>query len=183
MNSLGLSRTAEIGPVASSSDHLGGNVGPRRNLTGVLIGALQGATATVPMTLVMLIWNHYESKQQHRSLPPTVILEKLTGLDREFAAEGEPFGPNSLVAHFGFGASMGSLYEALPLRVKPQPLLFGLIVWVTNYAALLPAMGLTPPPWKERPARTIFNIAAHLTWGYGLKKSREFMPASDAHVV
>jgi uncharacterized membrane protein YagU involved in acid resistance len=43
--------------------------------------------------------------------------------------------------------------------------LFGLGVWALAFGALLPALGITRPPWRSTARETAVNVASHLAYG------------------
>jgi uncharacterized membrane protein YagU involved in acid resistance len=74
----------------------------------------------------------------------------------------------SVATHFGFGAAMGALF----LLARPRPRLpvaegvaFGTLVWLASYAGWIPALGILPPPTRDRPGRPASMLLAH--WVYG----------------
>jgi putative membrane protein len=133
-------------------------------------GAVAGAVATVPMTLFMLLLQRMLPQQRHRALPPEKIVNALTRrigarkrLDKEQRL-GVAF-----ASHFGYGASMRTLYIPFRRRVPLPPILkgaaFGLVVWVESYLGLLPALQLPPAAPREPLTRNLMMIASHLVWG------------------
>ncbi len=108
-------------------------------------GAVAGAVATAPMTLLMLLLQRMLPHQRHRALPPEKIVNALTrriGVRKRLDKE-QRLGV-ALASHFGYGASMGTLYIPFRRRVPLPPILkgaaFGLVVWVESYLGLLPAL-------------------------------------------
>src|SRR5687768_3494177 len=71
--------------------------------------------------------------------------------------------PLSLVLHLGFGAAAGALRAALAPR--SSGVAFGLGVWAASYAGWAPALGLMPPPTRDRPGRPATMIIAHVIYG------------------
>lgn len=77
----------------------------------------------------------------------------------------------SLAAHVGFGATMGALYGALFDRgadrrgAVMRGVGFGLAVWGTHYAGLIPALGIMPPPQRDRRGRGATMFLAHVVYG------------------
>lgn len=137
-------------------------MGPSMN--AILRGALAGAVATVPMSLVMV--------QQRERIPPEVVtanLEHKTGVD----LSSEAHRTATTVSHFGFGALAGALY-ALTLdrkwRLRPglKGPLFGLGVWAVSYMGWLPALGLMPHAARQSKERNSNMVLSHLVWGFAL---------------
>ena len=136
-------------------------------------GAIAGFIATVPMSLVMLALQRMLPPQRQSPLPPSEITERAAKrADVETAAQDPWHDLLTLISHFGFGATVGSLYGPLAQRA-PFPkfasgFLFGLVVWFVSYQGWLPALRLLPPASKQPPKRNLIMIAAHLVWGASL---------------
>lgn len=73
----------------------------------------------------------------------------------------------AIVAHLGYGSLLGALFAlAQPRRVStPRGVAFGVVVWATNYAGVLPALRIMPRPSRDRPGRQLAIIASHLVYG------------------
>lgn len=142
----------------------------RRDLAA---GALAGAAATVPMTVVMS-WLHQQLPRRERyPLEPSLIvqrLERAVGLDARIGVTAHM--GVALLAHLGMGMTAGALYPAFARRAPVSPLvggvLFGLLVWLVNYDGLLPALRILPPDGVRPPRRTGLIVAAHVVWGGAL---------------
>ena len=137
----------------------------------VLAGALAGATATGPMTALMVAAHEELPPHQRYGLPPervTANAARAIGAD-EVAQHQEPRVWATLPTHFGYGAAMGALYAAVadhvPGRDIPKGVAFGLLVWAGSYLGLLPAAGLHRPATREPARRNGMTIAAHVVWG------------------
>jgi uncharacterized membrane protein YagU involved in acid resistance len=69
---------------------------------------------------------------------------------------------------FGYGISFSVLYAELK-RIHPNVVLdgslLGLAAWGAGYLGWLPATGLMPPVWKQRPKEVLPNIASHVVFG------------------
>jgi hypothetical protein len=80
-----------------------------------------------------------------------------------------PFLTNA--AHWGYGITMGSVYGlvhgSIGGRAAAQGPLFGLGVWATSYATLVP-LGLYEPPWRYPPAVLAWDLSYHLVYGAGV---------------
>lgn len=137
-------------------------------------GALAGLTATVPMTLGMMVLRRLLPTPDQAPLPP----EEVTGELAEKA--GIP--PNgdedalrllSLAGHFAFGTAAGALYAPLAapkreLSPVARGVGYGLGVWAVSYLGWLPGTGLIPHP-SEQPARLgVMMGLAHVIWGGAL---------------
>ncbi len=132
-------------------------------------GAIAGGVATIPMTLFLLIAHRMLPEWQQYALPPeriTTEVAKKTGIPKPAKEESQA---GSLVAHFGYGASMGSLYSTFGKRIPGPSLLKGMIfgvgVWAASYLGWLPALKIDESAYNEPAQRNLMMIVAHLIWG------------------
>ena len=73
------------------------------------------------------------------------------------------------IAHLGFGASCGALYTVAVQRSSVmRGMCLGSLVWATSYAGWIPALGLLPPPHKDKSGRAWTTMTAHLVYGAAL---------------
>lgn len=95
--------------------------------------------------------------------PPRLIVQKFLPMlspDETDAA--------AVVAHVGYGVSAGTLYGAL---VKPRwrglitGVVYGLAIWAISYEGWVPALGIMPPPQKDKPSRALTLLLAHVVYG------------------
>ncbi len=137
-----------------------------------LQGALAGFIATIPMTIFMLSTQRFLPKGQRYDLPPEIITKELA----ERANVKQHMNKAQILAattasHFGYGTTMGLLYgllgRRLPLTSSLKGTLFGLVVWVASYQALLPLLGFSESTDKETTRRNLMMVAAHVVWGVG----------------
>src|SRR5579862_935804 len=142
----------------------------QRRIVDAIVGLLAGIVATGPMTVAMILWHRRLPVQERYPLPPRQIVMKLarvTGLDKSMSNEARSAA--TLLAHFGYGGAIGAIYgavaEELPSPGIPKGILFGLVVWVTNYLAMLPAAGVLHGAQKHPARRNALMIAAHIVWG------------------
>lgn len=133
-------------------------------------GALAGVLATLPMTVVMMLGKALGLM----AVPPPVqitanVEEKAAASD---ALPRETSGVRWLALHFGYGGLLGALFAvarpALPRRTATVGLLYGLLLWLGNYAGLMPALGLYPKPTRDRPSRLVVMVIADLVFGSAL---------------
>jgi hypothetical protein len=130
-------------------------------------GSLAGLAATTAMSAVMLV---SRKAGLMGKLPPERITERalrLLGVRTSETSENAL----STVAHLGYGAGVGALFaaagRALPMPV-PGPVagvVCGLAVWTVSYAGWIPALGIMPPPHRDRRDRQASMIVAHLVYG------------------
>jgi hypothetical protein len=145
----------------------------------VLLGAAAGVIATVSMSAVMFA---FQRSGMLGRMPPRIIVERglqtarmrgrLSRAARKTA---------SAVAHLGFGASQGAIYACLlergPQLLKlPAPrgassltaVPYATLVWATSYAGWIPALGIMPPPSRDRPGRPTSMLVSHVVFGVAL---------------
>jgi hypothetical protein len=71
----------------------------------------------------------------------------------------------------GIGATAAAAHQAgRRLAGRPQPAAiwgggFGAVFWALNYGFVAPAIGIMPPPDKDRPGRAPVMLAANVVWG------------------
>ena len=130
-------------------------------------GAGAGALATAPMSLVMLAAQRLGLLGKP---PPATITDAALR-----QADAHP--PRSqrhalaVLAHVGFGAAAGALFGLLrggrpeSGRAALEGAVFATGVWAASYAGWIPALGILPPPTRDRPGRPPSMIVAH--WVYG----------------
>ena len=94
------------------------------------------------------------------------VMEDVTG--REIAPDRIPVYTN--VMHWGYGIAMGATYGLaqrwLRSHAAVQGPLFGLSVWATSYATLVP-LGLYKWPWQYRAGAIAKDVSYHLLYGTG----------------
>lgn len=75
----------------------------------------------------------------------------------------------TMLAHFGYGASVGGLFGLFAPRDPAKSLAagigYGLFVWAGSYLGLLPSLGLHRPATREPAERNALMILAHIVWG------------------
>jgi hypothetical protein len=104
-------------------------------------------------------------------LPP----EKVTESALAAAGQGDLPKPvrraTSLAAHFAFGTAAGAAFAIAHRRLRPPSspiatgVLFGGLVWLVSYAGWIPALGIMPPPGRDRPGRPTSMLLAHGVFG------------------
>jgi hypothetical protein len=133
----------------------------------LLIGAIAGLTATIPMTIVIvlgrglrLLWTP----------PPKQITKRIANRAGVHAQpSSDEFKASWVAAHFAYGAGCGSIYSLarpmLPGPVALKGLIFGETVWAVSYLGFVPALGLYPWPKDDSKSRMAVMIAAHAVYG------------------
>jgi hypothetical protein len=128
--------------------------------TGVIQAALAATKRWMPETLPPM-------KQD----PGEFMVEKAKSALPEKARAKVPKKLESGAAFslaFGYGLTFGALYAAVAR--KEQKLLLdgtclGLATWAAGYLGWLPASGLMPPVWKQKPKQVFPNLATHALFG------------------
>jgi NAD(P)-dependent dehydrogenase (short-subunit alcohol dehydrogenase family) len=135
-------------------------------MSRLLTGALAGLAATGVMSGVMLAAKRLGALGEP---PPRRLTRRLLST-LGAPPRGRALDLLGTLAHFGYGAALGSSFALLPVPAKTfaSGTLFGLGVWAVNYAGWLPQVGLMPRPERDRPGRPSSMIAAHLAFGAAL---------------
>jgi hypothetical protein len=142
----------------------------KRALIGrVIAGSVEGAIATLPHTAVMFAARHAGMLGK---LPPEKITDAM--LD---AADADTTETTSnvvaSVAHVGFGAGCGALYELIApdttiVRGAALGVAFATAVWVASYQGWVPAAGIMPPISRDARGRVAAMLGAHVAFGAAL---------------
>lgn len=142
----------------------------------VLIGALAGMIASIPMAGVMMGLDRALPGRKRawweiwKPLPPKLITRRMTrrvGINLA-NRPGKKWDLATWLSHLGYGAAAASLY---PVITRPLPIphilrgmLFALGVWGASYLGWLPATNILPA--REQSARrNAVMILSHLSWG------------------
>lgn len=155
-------------------------------LTRIVKGAAAGLVATAAMSALMLGARRLGALGEP---PPRRLTRRLLSPLGPLRPTGPALDVAATIAHFSYGAFLGSLYGALPGRsTRARGLAYGLSVWAANYALALPALGLMPPARKDRLGRPSSMIASHLVYGATLagcyrRLASERVPLRDKVVV
>jgi uncharacterized membrane protein YagU involved in acid resistance len=139
----------------------------------LILGAIAGLAATVPMTCAMSVWHRCLPRRQQDPLPPAKITDAVlrqAGWEQELSESAQT--ELTLVNHFGYGAATGACFESLRSSSAPPTIAsgcaYGLGVWAGSYLIWLPAAGLHRSALQEPLARNLLMIGAHLVWGTSL---------------
>lgn len=136
----------------------------------MLMGAVAGTAAAIPMTAY---WEYMHTRlpgEPPRPLPPREIVEAMavrSGVSRELSERDVQ--NLALAGHFCYGAATGALFGLLTPRSPAHSVgagaLFGLGVWAASYLGWLPAAGLRQPVKYDPVARTSLMVGGHIVWG------------------
>ncbi|HLI07957.1 MAG TPA: DUF1440 domain-containing protein [Ktedonobacteraceae bacterium] len=156
-------------------------VQPEQAEQAFLNGALSGLIATIPMTIFMLVTQRFLPKGQHYDLPPELITKDVARkMHARWHMNKVAVLVATLLAHSGYGTTMGILYEPVRQRILlPPPLrgiFFGFFVWAASYFVLLPLLGIAETGEKESGRRNLMMLAAHVVWGSTLGVAAHFLP-------
>jgi hypothetical protein len=142
-----------------------------RALTLIAGGALAGAIATGPMSAVMLAAKRAGLMGK---MPPEKITDRLLDRIGWGSRSKETQDVLASLLHVGFGAAAGSVFSAVErgLRLPGPPVLLGMLfgagVRLVSYRGWVPALGIMPPPERDRPGRPQSMLVAHLVCGAAL---------------
>jgi hypothetical protein len=133
-------------------------------------GAIAGALATIPMTIVMESLHERIPGEPARPLPPREITENaaLKAHARDELTERD-MQNLTLAGHFGYGALCGAVFGLIapkhPAAACAAGVAFGVGVWAGSYAGWLPAARLHHHARFDPAARNGLMISAHAVWG------------------
>lgn len=144
------------------------------DLKAIAIGAMGGALATAPMSLVMggarrtgLMGRYPPHLIAEAALDAGDLLAHKTGSRRALA----------MALHGGFGIGAGALFAVFYRRLRayrwlpapwgpiPQGVIFGSLVWTLSYLGWVPALGIMPSAERDGLGRPFTMVLAH--WVYG----------------
>lgn len=125
----------------------------------LLLGALAGFAATLPMTMAMRRLHQRLPSAEQYPLPPREIAEDLPslGMDRPAAA---------MLHHFLYGAAAGGAFGLASRRRDPgSGAVFGIAVWIGSYLGWIPAARILRFGTRHPARRNGLMLASHLVWG------------------
>jgi uncharacterized membrane protein YagU involved in acid resistance len=141
----------------------------RELLEDLVVGAIGGLLATVPMTIFMHAVHHRLPPGERYALPPKRITRRLGNALRPTLKEYPPrWDLPTYAGHFGYGTAAGAVFGALAHRSAStvrNAVGFGLAVWTASYLGWLPVVGLHPSATRDTARRNALMIAAHVVWG------------------
>lgn len=140
-------------------------------LLSSLLGFICGVCATGPMSAIMITLHRHLPAWEKYPLPPREITEKIA---RQITPGSDLTPPTrsalAWLAHFGYGGAAGAIYANAYLPVAPaiRGPLFGIVVWLSSYFGILPALGILSSAEKHPIRRSGLMILAHLVWGWAV---------------
>lgn len=133
-------------------------------------GLAGGALATVPMTATMFA---AQKLGRMGKQPPQQITDVM--LDKaDVTAPRRERRVLAGIAHFAFGAGAGALFALVRpgrptlARAAIEGAAFATGVWAASYAGWVPALGIMPPPQRDRTDRQVSMVIAHWVFGAAL---------------
>jgi hypothetical protein len=128
----------------------------------VILGALAGFVATLPMTATMSRLHQTLPLEERYPLPPRELAEDMPSM-----AVGRATA--TLVYHFLYGAAAGALYGGISRRRDlPTGAAYGIAVWVASYLGWIPALQRLKTATRHPARRNGLMLIAHLVWGAAL---------------
>jgi hypothetical protein len=128
----------------------------------LLLGALAGFTATLPMTVAMRRLHERLPAQERYPLPPRELSEELPDLGMRTSA-------TTLLNHFLYGAVTGGMFAAASgRRDTATGAAYGIAVWMASYLGWIPATGMLRVATRHPARRNGLMLIAHLVWGASL---------------
>ncbi len=131
-------------------------------------GVLAGLIGTLAMSVLMLTAQRFGllGEQPPRKLSDA-LLDRIAGgsVDEETRRLG------TALVHLGIGSTAAGIHQVCRhLLGRPRPAalwggLFGAGFWAMNYGVIAPAMGIMPPPDRDRLGRAPVMLAANILWG------------------
>ncbi|AZO82047.1 MULTISPECIES: hypothetical protein [unclassified Bosea (in: a-proteobacteria)] len=125
----------------------------------IVLGALAGLVATLPMTIAMRRLHRVLPDHERYPLPPREIAEDLPSL-------GLPVSSATLLQHFLYGGAGGALFAGLFRRGGiAAGSGYGIAVWIGSYLGWVPAARILRPATQHPMRRNVLMLAVHLVWG------------------
>lgn len=133
----------------------------------ILIGTAAGAAATVPMTVLMLVWHRILPRGEQYHLPPREIVDELIErADAETDLREADKTRFAFAAHFAYGAGCGAVYAAIAQKPNAASgAIFGGAVWTISYLGWIPALEILRPATEHPRRRNALMIASNVFFG------------------
>ena len=124
----------------------------------LLLGAIAGFVATLPMTAVMRRLHRALPDRERYPLPPREIAEDLPHPRISISTA-------TLLHHFLYGGAAGALFALSPGRSVASGAAYGVTVWVGSYLGWIPAAGILRSGTSHPARRNLLMLAVHGVWG------------------
>lgn len=133
-----------------------------RLLDRIVLGALAGVAATLPMTIAMRHLHNRLPADERYPLPPREI-------SKDFPRLGLRPATATLLYHFAYGGAAGAVFALFSRRRGlTTGGLFGVGVWGASYLGWIPLARVLRPGTDHPARRNALMLAVHLVWGGGL---------------
>jgi hypothetical protein len=128
--------------------------------------------STAAMTVVMQwLYSALPQEEQYPLQPEEITIIAESKVFGRFLDEPQHMAL-TLVSHFGYGTTLGTLYSLLAERLPFNPplsgILYGVAVWAGSYLGWLPAFRMLRPATEFSSSRGSLLIISHLVWGASL---------------
>jgi hypothetical protein len=131
-------------------------------------GAVAGTVATIAMSTLMLTAQRAGLLGEQ---PPRKLSDAVLDAVASRRADERTRRLGTSIVHLGIGATAAAVHQVgRHLAGRPRPAAiwgggFGAVFWALNYGFVAPAIGLMPPPDRDRPGRAPVMLAANVVWG------------------
>ena len=130
--------------------------------TRLVLGAIAGFVATLPMSIAMRRLHANLPPDERYPAPPRELIDSATAE----AVPEEPARDLTIAAHHLYGAATGALVAAaLPRAGAMTGAAAGVAVWTGSYLGWIPTVRLLRPATGHPGRRNRMMLAAHLVWG------------------
>lgn len=139
----------------------------------VALGAVGGLAGTFALQALMTATGKAapQTTPPIRQDPGEFMVERAESLLPESTREHIPEAVETAAAGalaVGYGLTFGSLYAAIQPKggdALKDGAILGAACWAAGYAGWLPALGLMPPVWRQRPPQAVAPFVEHLAYG------------------
>jgi hypothetical protein len=113
---------------------------------------------------------------------PAQLARRIIGgvFEKEVSPDSIPLLTN--VMHWAYGTGWGAVFGIVAESVRPPTIrggaLFGIGVWASSYAELVP-MGLYAPPWTYGAKSVALDVSYHLAYGLGTASGWRLLAGRD----
>jgi hypothetical protein len=146
---------------------------PERTVASLLTGAVGGLAGTLVIQPLLMATQKYcpQLAPPIRRDPGEFMVTRAEevlpdDVRKRIPATIEPALARGLAV--GYGIGFGALFAAFrpaERAVIRQGLILGAATWLAGYFGWLPAMGLMPPLWRQKPGQVAVPFAEHLVYG------------------
>ena len=143
-------------------------------MSGIVAGALAGLCASYAMNRFQEATASVSSKEGGEDDDPTTVKAAERVVGHPIPKDRKP-GAGEKV-HYSFGALLGAFYGTVA-EIEPRitagfGLPYGAAVAAIGDEAIVPALGLSGPPWKSPFKTHAYSVSSHLVFGVVLEAAR-----------